>query len=246
VSAPERVRRGTHLGRLDGLRTGRVERYAGIPFALPPVGERRFRAPVPAGGWSGELDATEPAAAPPQSTAGPELVPGMVPARVDDDSLTLTIWSPPRAELRPVLVWIHGGSFMVGASSLPTYDATRLAADGDVVVVAINYRLGALGWMSLDAESGATANAGLLDQACALQWVRDHIAAFGGDPRNVTVFGESAGGGSKLHLLASPHARSCRAARPAAPCRPSRQPRSPTSCSPRSAARSVTRRPSRD
>jgi para-nitrobenzyl esterase len=198
------VEHDTALGRLVGRKTGRVARYAGIPYALAPVGERRFRAPVPAGGWTGVRDATEPAAALPQSTSGPELVPGMAPDRIDDDSLTLTIWAPGGGtELRPVLVWIHGGSFMVGASSLPTYDATRLAADGDVVVVAMNYRLGALGFMSV----GETANLGLLDQVCALQWVRDHIGAFGGDPRNVTVFGESAGGGSILHLLASPPAR---------------------------------------
>jgi para-nitrobenzyl esterase len=135
----------------------------------------------------------------------------MFPARTDDDSLTLTIWAPDGAGPRPVMVWIHGGSFTIGASSLPVYDGARLASEGDVVVVAINYRLGALGFMSFDAhggrEWGAAANCGLLDQALALQWVRDHIGAHGGDPGNVTVFGESAGGGSILHLLAAPAGR---------------------------------------
>jgi para-nitrobenzyl esterase len=203
VNAPAPVTLDTELGRLAGLRTGRVARYAGIPYAHAPIGARRFRAPEPCGGWTGERDATEPAAAQPQSNAGPELVPGMVPARVDDDSLTLTVWTPGGAGPHPVLVWVHGGSFMIGAASLPTYDATRLAADGDVVVVGINYRVGALGFMTV----GETANLGLLDQICALRWVRDHIGGFGGDPRNVTVFGESAGGGSILHLLAMPAAR---------------------------------------
>jgi para-nitrobenzyl esterase len=109
------------------------------------------------------------------------------------------------------MVWIHGGSFTIGASSLPSYDAARLASEGGVVVVAINYRLGALGWMSLAGhggdEWGAAANCGLLDQALGLRWVREHIAEYGGDPINVTVFGESAGGGSILHLLASPAGR---------------------------------------
>ena len=217
MSKRERVALDTPLGRLTGLRrqTGgaspSVRRFAGIPYAEPPVGARRFRAPEPAGGWSGERDATDDALAQPQASGGLELVPGMVPAATGDDSLSLTIWTPDGARALPVMVWIHGGSFTIGASSLPSYDGARLAADGDVVVVAINYRLGALGWMALGAhggdEWGAVANCGLLDQAAALQWVREHIGAFGGDPGNVTVFGESAGGGSILHLLASPAGR---------------------------------------
>jgi len=214
MSSPERVSLDTPLGRLSGLRrqpqdaATQVRRFAGIPYATPPVGARRFRAPEPAGGWRGERDATADALAQPQTSGGLELVPGMVPAATADDSLSLTVWTPDGARALPVMVWIHGGSFTIGASSLPSYDAARLAADGDVVVVAINYRLGALGWMALGAhggnEWGAVANCGLLDQAAALRWVREHIAAYGGDPGNVTVFGESAGGGSILHLLASP------------------------------------------
>jgi para-nitrobenzyl esterase len=219
VSDRSLVELQTPLGRLVGRRSPRqgegpeVRRFAGIPYALAPVGERRFRAPEAAGGWTGTRDAIFDAAAPPQISGGPELVPGMEPAYTDDNSLTLTVWAPVGAGPRPVMVWIHGGSFAIGSSSLPTYDAARLASDGDVVVVAINYRLGALGWMDLAAhggrEWGAVANCGLLDQAFALRWVRDHIDAFGGDPDNVTVFGESAGGGSILHLLASPFGRGC-------------------------------------
>ena len=214
MNEAERVTLATPLGSLTGLRWqpegagAPVRRFAAIRYAEAPVGERRFRPPVAAGGWPGARDATVDGPAPPQSTTGPELVPGMFPARTDDDSLTLTIWAPEGAGPRPVMVWIHGGSFISGASSLPCYDAARFASEGDVVVVAINYRLGALGWMTLDAfggsEWGASANCGLLDQALALRWVRDHIEVFGGDAANVTVFGESAGGGSILHLLASP------------------------------------------
>jgi para-nitrobenzyl esterase len=217
MSSAERVALETPLGRLSGLRwqadgaSRSVRRFAGIPYAAPPVGARRFREPEPAGGWSSERDATADALAQPQASGGPELVPGMVPAATGDDSLSLTVWTPDGARALPVMVWIHGGSFTIGSSALPSYDAARLAADGDVVVVAINYRLGALGWMALGAhgggEWGAVANCGLLDQAAALQWVREHIGAYGGDPGNVTVFGESAGGGSILHLLASPAAR---------------------------------------
>jgi para-nitrobenzyl esterase len=219
-SQHERVELETPLGRLAGLRwqpegSGpAVRRYAAIPYALAPVGARRFRAPEPAGPWRGTRDATVDALAQPQSRGGLELVPGMVPAGTADDTLSLTIWSPEGgAAPRPVMVWIHGGSFMLGASSLPSYDAARLASEGDVVVVAINYRLGALGFMSLAAhggrEWGASANCGLLDQIAALRWVREHIGAYGGDPATVTVFGESAGGGSILHLLAAPASRGC-------------------------------------
>ena len=217
MSDRERVTLDTPLGRLTGLRwqpdgSGPlVRRFAGMPYAAAPVGALRFRAPEPAGGWTGMLDATQDALAQPQTGGGLELVPGMVPARTGDDSLSLTIWAPDAEGPRPVMVWVHGGSFMLGASSLPTYDAARLASEGDVVVVAINYRLGALGWVSLAEcggdEWGAVANGGLLDQAAALRWVREHIGAYGGDPANVTVFGESAGGGSILHLLASPAGR---------------------------------------
>ena len=122
-----------------------------------------------------------------------------------DDWLTVNVWSPdpgPGAGL-PVLVWIHGGAYVIGTSSLPEYDGGRLAGDGGVVVVTLNYRLGVEGFAQID---GAPANRGLLDQVAALEWVRDNIRAFGGDPDRVTVFGESAGGGSVAALLAMPRA----------------------------------------
>jgi para-nitrobenzyl esterase len=114
------------------------------------------------------------------------------------------VWTPEGAEGLPVMVWIHGGAFVLGGSSLPTYDGALLATEQQVVVVSINYRLGALGWLT--GLTDVTPNCGLLDQIMALEWVRDHIAVFGGDPGSVTVFGESAGAGSVLHLLAAPAA----------------------------------------
>jgi para-nitrobenzyl esterase len=123
-----------------------------------------------------------------------------------DDSLSVNVWTPAADDgARPVLVWVHGGAFSLGAGSLPVYDGSRLAAEADVVVVTFNYRLGAFGFMVLD-DPTCTPNVGLLDQVAALEWVQADIGAFGGDPGNVTVFGESAGGGSVLSLLSMPAA----------------------------------------
>lgn len=145
----------------------------------------------------------------PQALDGPlgEIVPGMkVRDTNEQDCLTLNVWSPASDEPLPVLVWFHGGSFVIGASSQPVYDGALLASEQQVIVVSVNYRLGALGF--LDARPfGGVANCGLRDAICALEWVRDHIAAFGGDPARVVAFGESAGGGLVLHALASPAAR---------------------------------------
>ncbi|HUI50067.1 MAG TPA: carboxylesterase family protein [Acidimicrobiia bacterium] len=177
----------------------------GIPYASAP----RFGAPRPiAYDSSRKTHDFGPAA--PQPVDGPlgEIVPGMnVHATSEDDCLTLNVWTPDDAEgLKPVLVWFHGGSFVIGASSQAVYDGTRLANEQDVVVVSVNYRLGAFGF--LDARSfGGVTNCGLRDAICALGWVRDHIAAFGGDPERVVAFGESAGGGLVLHALASPATR---------------------------------------
>jgi para-nitrobenzyl esterase len=136
----------------------------------------------------------------PQRTAGPlvEAVPGMAVGEMDEDCLTLNVWAPDDADGLPVMVWIHGGAYIIGGSSLPTYDGSKLADEG-VVVVSINYRLGALGYLV-----GEHANLAVQDQVAALRWVRDHIASFGGDPGLVTLFGESAGAGSILHLLGVP------------------------------------------
>jgi para-nitrobenzyl esterase len=123
---------------------------------------------------------------------------------MSEDCQVLSVTAPSDADALPVMVWLHGGAFTIGGSSLPTYDGRLLATEQRVVVVSLNYRLGALGWLS--GLEGVTPNCGLLDQLLALEWVRDHISAFGGDPANVTVFGESAGAGSVIHLLASPRA----------------------------------------
>ncbi len=141
------------------------------------------------------------------TAAGPAIVPGMEPGPVSEDCLYLDVWAPPGAspsDPRPVMVWIPGGAFAMGSGALATYDGARLASEGNVVVVSITYRLGALGFLMLD---GVQPNVGLVDQAVALAWVQDNISVFGGDRDNVTVFGESAGGGSICHLLAARLAR---------------------------------------
>jgi para-nitrobenzyl esterase len=185
--------------------------FRGIPYAEPPLAGHRFRPPTPVRSWQGVRPAVAfgPAAPQPQGGSLEGLVPGMTPKLVGEDCLSLTVWAPLAPSTpRPVLVWIHGGAFMIGSSSLPTYDAARLASEQGVVVVSINYRLGALGFLDLrhrgGSRLGAVPNCGLLDQLLALRWVRDNVAAFGGNPSTVTVFGESAGAGSILHLLGTP------------------------------------------
>jgi len=173
--------------------------FRGIPFAQPPVGALRFAAPTPPRPWDGVREALAFGPPPPQADAF-----GMNQLAGGDDWLTLNVWSPdpsPDAAL-PVMVWIHGGAYAIGTSGLPEYDGARLAGDG-VVLVTFNYRVGVEGFAHIE---GAPANRGLLDQLAALEWVRDNIRAFGGDPARVTVFGQSAGGGSVGALLAMPRA----------------------------------------
>jgi len=182
--------------------------FLGVPYASPPVGPLRWAPPEPVEPWAGERDATRYGPAAWQATGGPldGLVPGMGSADQGDDCLTLNVWTPSVDDARrPVMVWIHGGGYSLGAGSLPVYDGTRLATATDTVVVTVNYRLGALGFLLVDHPS-ATPNVGLLDQVAALEWVRGNIAAFGGDPDRVTVFGESAGAGCILSLLSMPRA----------------------------------------
>ncbi|MFJ7209181.1 carboxylesterase/lipase family protein [Streptomyces sp. NPDC098789] len=195
----------TAAGLLRGSREGGLAVFRGIPFAEPPVGALRFAAPRPVRGWDGVREAR--AFGPPPPQAG---VFGMDAlsrkAAGDDDWLTVNVWSPdpgPGAGL-PVMVWIQGGAYVIGASGLPEYDGARLAREGGVVVVTFNYRVGIEGFAQID---GAPANRGLLDQIAALEWVRDGIRAFGGDPARVTVFGQSAGAGSIAALLATGRAR---------------------------------------
>lgn len=185
------------VGRLRGSREAGVAVFRGIPFAQPPVGGLRFAAPRPVGSWSGVRDATAYGPPPPQGgQPGREASSGAA----GEDWLTVNVWSPqsdPGAML-PVMVWIQGGGYLVGMSGLPEYDGARLAREGGVVVVTFNYRVGMEGFGQIE---GAPANRGLLDQVAALEWVRTNIAAFGGDPDQVTVFGESAGAGSVAALL---------------------------------------------
>ena len=194
----------TSAGRVRGRTEGGITSFKGVPYAAPPVGKRRLLAPEPPERWDGVRDALEYGpTAPKQPYALPfdELLPE--PEVPGDDFLNLNVWTPdPGADGLPVMVWIHGGSFVNGSGAVPTYDGTSFARDG-VVLVTINYRLGAEGFMSLP---GAPDNRGLRDQIAALEWVRDNIAAFGGDPGRVTVAGESAGGMSVGALLASPAA----------------------------------------
>ncbi len=198
-------------GALRGEAVGNIRIYRGIPYALPPLGSLRWRPPQPMPPWRGVREATsfgpacyQPANDPSSIYAGKDLP-------TSEDCLSLNIWAPTKATRAPVFVWIHGGALLTGSSADALYDGTVLAKHG-LVVVSINYRLGALGFLAhpgLSAESsqGVSGNYGLLDQIAALQWVRNNIAAFGGNPGNVTIAGESAGGLSVMYLMASPAAR---------------------------------------
>ncbi|AVZ77285.1 carboxylesterase [Streptomyces lunaelactis] len=193
----------TAAGALRGSREAGLSVFRGIPFAEPPVGALRFAAPRPVRSWDGVRPAVSYGPPPPQ--AGAFGMDALSQDAADDDWLTVNVWSPepdPGAGV-PVMVWIYGGAYVIGASSLPEYDGGRLARDGGVVVVTFNYRVGIEGFAQIE---GAPANRGLLDQVAALEWVRDNIRAFGGDPDRVTVFGESAGAGSVAALLAMPRA----------------------------------------
>ena len=201
----------TGLGRLVGLEADGVRIFRGIPFAKPPLGELRFRAPRPAEPWAGERDATRFGGSAPQPGLMLANLPGMDVGAQSEDCLYLNVVAPADTrpgDRKPVLVWIHGGGFVIGSGSQPVYDGAPLVRRGDVVLVTINYRLGALGFLDLGEQGDtATPNAGILDQIAALRWVQEHVAAFGGDPANVTIFGESAGGMSVGTLLGGPAAR---------------------------------------
>jgi len=186
-----------------------VQRFLGIPYASPPTGTNRLRPPVPVVPWTGVLDCTAPGPAAPQNPESPA-PPGAKPRTWSEDGcLNLNIWTPGTdAAARPVMVWIHGGAYLLGANSDGMYDGARLAAAAGVVLVTINYRLGALGFLHLADLLGPgyedSSNLALLDQLEALRWVRRNISAFGGDPGNVTIFGESAGAAAIGTLLGMP------------------------------------------
>ena len=195
----------TELGVIEGLHGDDVLQFRGIRYGEPPTGPRRFLPPVPVTGWTGVLDATQ---FPNRSSQPPAGYLGETVGRPSEDCLFLNIVTPAvEGRSRPVLFWIHGGAFINGSAN--DYDGSMLAAQGGVVVVTINYRLGLLGFLdlsSLGTEFAGSASNGIRDQILALQWVRDHISEFGGNPENVTIFGESAGGHSVMSLLASPEA----------------------------------------
>ncbi|MEE1754959.1 carboxylesterase/lipase family protein [Streptomyces sp. SP18CS02] len=197
------TRQGAVRGEL--LRNG-VAAFRGIPYAAPPFGELRFRPPAPPRAWSGTRDATAHGPTPPKAPYGPPFDVLIPDDTIEgEDCLNLNVWTPspgPGARL-PVMVWLYGGAFANGAASASAYDGSAFARDG-VVFVSLNYRLGADGFLHLD---GVPDNRGLLDQIAALEWIRDNIAAFGGDPDRVTVFGESAGAMSIGVLLAHDGAR---------------------------------------
>jgi para-nitrobenzyl esterase len=198
-------------GRLAGTVEDGFHVFKDIPYALPPVSARRWRPPAPAGHWQGVRDASAFGPSCMQPPVPPTSVYLDPPRAMSEDCLTLNVWAPADARGAPVIVWIHGGSLRIGGSAEPLYDGANFARRG-VVFVSVNYRLGVLGWLAhpeLSAESPhhASGNYGLLDQIAALRWVRANVAAFGGDARNVTVMGESAGALSVGYLLVSPLAR---------------------------------------
>ncbi|MGI9577272.1 MAG: carboxylesterase/lipase family protein [Microthrixaceae bacterium] len=198
-------------GAMRGRWGGGVARFAGVPYAMAPVGQRRFRSPQAMPPLGQEHDARHFGTVCPQNPSLMDALFGGEAETWDEDCLHLNVWSPtpePGADL-PVMVWIHGGGFEMGSGSSPLYHGESFARE-DVVFVSINYRLGSIGFLELgglDPELAGSGNAGLLDQVEALRWVRTNIAAFGGDPDNVTVFGESAGAMSVSLLLTMPSAK---------------------------------------
>jgi len=201
----------TNYGKIKGISVKEnIHRFAGIPFAKPPVGNLRFKAPVDPEPWTGIKDATEFGPVSIQPYDQEEAV-SMGPQ--SEDCLLLNIWTPGLGDKkkRPVMVWIHGGGFFTGGASDPWYDGTCFAERGDVVLVSIQYRLGALGWLHLDELGGkefrSSKNNGLLDQVAALRWVKNNIEIFGGDQNNITIFGESVGSSSVCALMVTPSAK---------------------------------------
>ena len=213
----------TVAGKVEGFSKDGISVFLGIPFAAPPVGERRWLPPGPAKPWTGVRKTKAFAPMAPQNIMPPSpenpLAVGFsadislgIQQDINEDCLYLNVFTPAiDSARRPVMFWIHGGGLQSGTGSSPLYNGAVLANRADVVVVSINYRLNVFGFLKLDEVTGgripATGNEGMLDQLAALEWVRDNIASFGGDPDNVTIFGESAGGTSVCNLMAMPRAK---------------------------------------
>src|SRR5690348_9979489 len=201
----------TAYGPVRGVNDGVVTSWKGVRYAAPPTGDLRWRAPQPPEPWTEVADGSILGAVCPQPVD--PRIPIDLGAPQGDDCLTLNIWTPSKTaggDSKPVMVWIHGGAYVLGSANQPLYNGRRLAADGGVVVVTVNYRLGAFGFLDLSSFSTSRrrfeSNIGLRDVMAALHWVQDNIAAFGGDPDRVTVFGESAGAGIITTLMTSPAA----------------------------------------
>jgi len=202
-------------GKVEGETVRGIELFRGLSYARPPVGKLRFRPPQPPEPWEGVRRAVRTGPTAPQISPVLPLLARLIGGGGtghSEDCLYLNVWTPAvDRRRRPVLVWIHGGAFVMGSGSTRLYSGRRMATRNDVVVVTLNYRLGALGFLNLrgliPGADDAPSNAGLRDQIAALEWVRDNIEAFGGDPENVTIFGESAGAMSVATLLGTPSAQ---------------------------------------
>jgi para-nitrobenzyl esterase len=208
----------TVSGKIRGIRSGELHVFKGIPYGASTAGANRFMPPHKPEPWAGVRDAIAYAGRSPQAGAGaqrPELATVWGPRDnlpVGEDCLTLNVWTPALdTAKRPVMVWLHGGAFSYGSANSPWYDGSSLARRNDIVVVSVNHRLNIFGHLDLSATGderfAASANAGVLDLVAALAWVREHAAGFGGDPGNVTIFGQSGGGGKVSALLAMPSAK---------------------------------------
>ena len=215
----------TEAGSVQGLEQGGIDAFLGVRYAAPPLGDRRFQPPAKPEAWEGIADATGYGAPCMQlySASGPNesemtrriqaIFPTSTEAKMDnEDCLFLNVWTPAAGDgkKRPVMVWFHGGGYAYGSGNWPAYNGRNLAEKGDVVVVTVNHRLNAFGYLNLAEKFGedfaASGNVGNLDLVRSLEWVRDNIAAFGGDPENVTIMGESGGGSKVSHLMAMPAA----------------------------------------
>ena len=203
----------TNSGRIEGLSRDGLNIFKGIPYAAPPTGERRWLPPGPVEPWTDIRQAQSFGPTAPQNPSQLEILSSPAePEPQDEDCLYLNVWTPGLDDARrPVMVWVHGGAFVTGSGSTPLYDGSSLSNRGDTVLVTTNYRLGPFGFLNLssvtDGQIPATGNEGLLDMMAALEWVRENISNFGGDPANVTIFGESAGGMAIGALLVMPSAK---------------------------------------